>query len=94
MPGEKLDKHQLMAWYRAIWLSCANATLLMGKQEEGKLTFKEKLQLKLHLRICDFCTRFQQQVRFFTSHAPHIHEHSVASLREEKKEEIKELLKN
>lgn len=66
----------------------------MSKKEEGRLTLKESLQLKLHLRICDFCTRFQKQVKFFTGHAVHAHEHSHASLREEKKIEIKELMRD
>jgi len=82
-----------MKWYRAIWLSCEQATFLMSKKEEGKLSLKEKIQLRLHLRICDFCTRFQQQVRFFTRHAAHSHEHTSAILREEKKEEIRELMR-
>lgn len=82
-----------MKWYRAIWLSCERATFLMGKKEEGKLTLKEKIQLKLHLRICDFCSRFQKQVRFFTHHAPHAHLHTQHHMREEAKLAIKELLK-
>ena len=65
----------------------------MSKKEEGKLTFKEKIQLKLHLRICDFCTRFQQQVKFFTGNAPHSHEHLHISMSNEKKQAIKTLLK-
>lgn len=83
-----------MKWYRSIWLSCEQATFLMSKKEEGKLAFKEKIQLRLHLRICDFCTRFQQQVRFFTRHAAHAHEHNGALLREEKKEEIRGMMRD
>lgn len=83
-----------MKWYRAIWLSCERATFLMGKKEEGKLTLKEKIQLKLHLRICDFCSRFQKQVRFFTTHASHTHLHTHHHMREEAKLAIKEQLKD
>lgn len=83
-----------MKWYRAIWLSCERATFLMSKKEEGKLTLKEKLQLKLHLRICDFCTRFQKQVRFFTTHAPDTHLHTHRNMSEEAKQALKELLKD
>ena len=92
MPRKKLDRNT-MKWYRAIWLSCEQATFLMSKKEEGKLAFKEKIQLRLHLRICDFCTRFQRQVRFFTRHAAQVHEHSGALLREEKKEEIRGVMR-
>ena len=61
----------------------------MSKKEEGRLTPKENLQLKLHLRICSFCTRFQKQVRFFTKNALHTHEHLQQNMREEKKATIK-----
>ncbi len=64
----------------------------MSKKEEGKLTFKEKTQLRLHLRICDFCTRFQKQVKLFTGNALHTHEHLHVSMRDEKKQAIQELL--
>jgi len=66
----------------------------MSKKEEGKLTFKEKIQLKLHLSICDFCTRFQKQVRLFTSNAAHSQEHIHAKMSDGRKETIKELLKD
>jgi hypothetical protein len=83
-----------MSAFRFIWLSCKKATFLMSKKEEGKLTLIEALQLKTHLGICDFCTRFQKQTKFFTSHAHHVHEHSNATLSAEKKLEIQSLLKD
>jgi len=66
----------------------------MSKKEEGKLTFKEKIQLKLHLSICDFCTRFQKQVRLFTNNASHSQEHIHIKMSDGRKETIKELLKD
>lgn len=66
----------------------------MSKQEEGKLTLIERTQLKLHLGICDFCTRFQQQTKLFTSHAHHSHEHNIPTLSAEKKQAIKAMLKD
>jgi len=66
----------------------------MSKQEEGKLTLIERTQLKLHLGICDFCTRFQQQTKFFTGHAHHSHEHNHITLSKEKKEQIRSMLKD
>ena len=83
-----------MSAFRIIWLSCKKATFLMSKKEEGRLTLKEKIQLRLHLTICDFCTRFQKQVKFFTGNAVHTHEHIHTPLREEKKEEIRELMRD
>lgn len=66
----------------------------MNKKEEGKLTVKEKIQLRLHLSICDFCTRFQKQVRFITGNASHVQEHIHTKMSDGRKETIKELLKD
>jgi len=66
----------------------------MSKKEEGKLTPLEKLQLKLHLNICDFCTRFQKQTNFFSKNSMHLHDHTDVKLSEQKKEEIRSLLKD
>lgn len=65
----------------------------MSKQEEGRLTPIEKIQLKLHLGICDYCTRFQKQVKFFAGNATHTHEHIDHKMSDEKKAAIKNLLK-
>lgn len=65
----------------------------MSKKEEGKISLKERVQLRLHLSICDFCSRFQKQTAFFTKNALHAHEHIDAKLSDEKKTEIKELMK-
>ncbi len=66
----------------------------MSKKEEGKLTPVEKIQLKLHLSICDFCTRFEKQTKFFSKNSIHLHDHKHAKLSDQKKEEIKSLLKD
>lgn len=65
----------------------------MSKKEEGKLTLKEKVQLRMHLGICDFCTRFQKQVNFFTKNAANAQEHTHGRMSNEKKQAIQELLK-
>jgi hypothetical protein len=83
-----------MSAFKFIWLGCKKATFLMSKKEEGKLTAIEKIQLKLHLGICSFCTRFQKQTNFFTKHAMHTHEHLPGTLSPQKKEAIKLLLKD
>ncbi len=82
-----------MSKLNIIWLSCERATFLMSKKEEGKISLKERLQLRLHLSLCDFCTRFQKQTSFFTKNAPHVHEHVDVKLSDEKKAEIKQQLK-
>ncbi len=94
MPGKKLDWYRLMSAFKFIWLSCEKATFLMSKKEEGKLSVTERIQLKLHLGICDFCSRFQKQTAFISRHADHLHHHHPATLSPEKKEAIIALLKD
>ena len=83
-----------MGIFNFIHLGCKKATFLLSKKEEGKLMLLEKAQLKFHLRICDFCNRFEEQTRFFTKHSGHIHTHLPDTLSEEKKERMKALLKD
>ncbi len=42
-------------------LSCIKATELIEKRFYFKLSFKEKLQLKLHKTMCDACTNYEKQ---------------------------------
>lgn len=94
MPGKKLAEHQLMAIFRFLYLSCKKATFLISKKEEGKLGMLERVQLKLHLSICGFCTRFEKQTRFFSKNATHLHDHQHVKLSDKKKEEIRSMLKD
>lgn len=39
------------------------ATFLLEKREGAKLSMIEKIQLKIHLKICDKCANYSQQSR-------------------------------
>ncbi len=41
--------------------NCKKATYLMEKQDIGKITLREKLELKIHLAGCQVCRVYQQQ---------------------------------
>lgn len=43
------------------FLSCKNATEFVEKKQHEKLTFKEGLQLKLHLMMCKICSAYEKQ---------------------------------
>ena len=45
-------------------LSCKEATQLVSQGLDRKLGFGERVALRLHLAICDGCTRFNRQVAF------------------------------
>ena len=44
-----------------IMLSCKKATFLIEKSHDTPLSFIGKLQLSMHLKICDKCSRYQKQ---------------------------------
>ncbi len=59
-----------------LFLSCLKATELIEKKMHFKLTFSEKLQLKMHKSMCEACTRYEKQSYFLekgiaSGHKPH-----------------------
>ena len=44
-----------------LFLSCLKATELIEKKLHLTLSFKEKLQLKVHKMMCDACTHYEKQ---------------------------------
>jgi hypothetical protein len=56
-----------------VMISCKEVSFLTARKEEGKLTPGESLKLFFHTSMCDFCTRFQKQLRLIGKETPHIH---------------------
>ena len=48
-------------------ISCKDASQLISKSLDQRLSFFERLKLRLHLLICDVCTRFNQQLYMLQS---------------------------
>ena len=44
-----------------LFLSCQKATELIEKKLYFRLSFKEKLQLKIHKLMCEACQRYEKQ---------------------------------
>ena len=44
-------------------LTCREAARLLIEREHRQLGFMERLGLRLHLGICEMCTRFNGQLR-------------------------------
>jgi len=44
-----------------LFLSCLKATELIEKQFHFKLSFSERLQLKVHKSMCKACTNYEKQ---------------------------------
>ncbi|ATP58221.1 hypothetical protein CPT03_17985 [Pedobacter ginsengisoli] len=46
---------------KKIQYNCRKATYLIEKQQIGRITTREKLELKIHLAGCSICKTFQRQ---------------------------------
>lgn len=47
---------------------CKEITMLIVKEQELKLSLKEKFDMHLHLMICKFCRAFRIQTRLLDAH--------------------------
>lgn len=45
-------------------LSCKKATFLIEKSQAKPLGFIDRMQLSIHLKLCDGCLRYQKQSLF------------------------------
>lgn len=43
-------------------LSCKDASRLISQSLDRRLTWRERFGLRVHLMICDVCSRFRKQV--------------------------------
>jgi len=46
---------------KKIAYNCRKATFLIEKQQIGKISLSEKMELKIHLAGCSICVTFMQQ---------------------------------
>jgi hypothetical protein len=46
------------------WLKCREAAQLASQGMDRKLSFAERVSLRVHLAICDGCTNFGRQLAF------------------------------
>ena len=43
-------------------VNCKEATLLMAKKEEGKLSLIGRWKLSMHTFMCSYCKKFEKQI--------------------------------
>ena len=73
----------------AVMLSCDDATFLISKAQYNSLNFRERIQLKLHLMGCKFCSLFEDQSQVLTDKINDINLHNVEfKLSDKAKEDI------
>lgn len=73
-------------------ITCQHATLLMSKHEEGKLTWLQRLQLRMHVGICSWCKLFELQTRIITKQAKHTHEQVTLQMPTNTKQQLMETM--
>lgn len=47
-----------------IRLSCKEASRLISESMDRRLSFTERIALRLHVSVCDACSRFTRQLLF------------------------------
>ena len=52
-----------MSYLKKIIHNCKKATYLIDKKEMGKISFREHLELRIHLIGCSFCRIYGKQSR-------------------------------
>lgn len=55
-----------------LMINCREATFLMARKEEGRLSFKENAKLSIHTTMCSLCKKFQQQASNISEESKHI----------------------
>ena len=45
-------------------ISCKDASRLVSQEQDSRMSFWQRVTLRLHLSVCAACTHFEQQIRF------------------------------
>lgn len=56
-----------------LMINCREATFLMAKKEERKLTFTERIKLSMHTSMCSLCKKFEKQTARIAKESRHVH---------------------
>jgi len=77
-----------MKLFRFLMIACKDATLLCSKQAELRLSFREQVQLKLHLLLCKPCRYFAMQISLLQQSYRKFAEQQSATWSEESKDAL------
>jgi hypothetical protein len=72
-------------------VNCKEATYLMAKKEEGRLSIQERLKLSMHTSMCSLCKKFERQAIKIGAESKHVH--AEQQLPDFTKEKIEQLIK-
>jgi hypothetical protein len=100
-PRQKMqsdDKNPTKSGFRALSLTCRDATRLQSEALDTKLCFSKRLGLWLHLLICKWCRRYGRQIHFLcdaaNQHSDDLSDAIPQTLSPEARERIKQRLQS
>src|SRR3954462_4149170 len=91
-----------LKWAFIFWLArrlpdCKTIVPALGESIDRRLSFRERVNIKLHLMTCDACYRYLEQIKFLRK-AMHIREKIFVNgtdiLRSKMSDDAKERIKN
>jgi hypothetical protein len=78
-----------------LMISCKQATEMMAKKEEGKISFANQIRLWYHLFICTCCKTFKKQDTLIVKHLSQLENNAPETyLSAEEKKSMADKLKN
>ena len=93
-------KTKVILWLASNLPSCEAITLIVSESHERPLSFHERLQKRLHMLICEWCRRYEWQLRMMRlavrAHAEDVDTGTIVAngLSEEARDRMKRALKN
>ena len=75
-------------------MNCKKATYLTTKQQEGSISFMEKIQLKFHLLFCKYCSLFKSQTDFIDKNIDSFSRSNKFKMDDDFKSKLQDQLKN
>ena len=57
-------KKTWIRFLKATFCTCGEITFLLAKEECSKLSFREKLKVKMHLWKCNYCRYYIEEQKF------------------------------
>ena len=54
--------HRIMRFFGWIRIPCSQAHRLLSERLDGPIKASDSWRLRLHLAICDMCSRFERQI--------------------------------
>lgn len=55
---------KIMSFMQSKMISCEQLTRLTSESLERDISFKEKMNMKLHIMFCQWCRRYEKQITF------------------------------